>query len=143
MNKLPWTSAVLLLVTYITLGWLLSAFHYPLFVWVTIAVGVLLLSASLSSPWSKLRNNFTRLFKSDTRAFLVAVVAAFVSVLIITWLHIFVHALVVISAGTLVRLDAQAAGLSQSQTFWLLTIVSLVGLGLGGVAQQALAQTLI
>lgn len=143
MNKLPWTSAVLLLVTYITLGWLLSAFHYPLFVWVTIAVGVLLLSASLSSPWSKLRNDFTRLFKSDTRAFLVAVVAAFVSVLIITWLHIFVHALVVISAGTLVRLDAQAAGLSQSQTFWLLTIVSLVGLGLGGVAQQALAQTLI
>lgn len=143
MNKLPWTSAVLLLVTYITLGWLLSASHDPLYVWVTIAVGVLLLSASLSSPWSKLRNNFTRLFKSDTRAFLVAVVAAFVSVLIITWLHIFVHALVVISAGTLVRLDAQAAGLSQSQTFWLLTILSLVGLGLGGVAQQALAQTLI
>jgi hypothetical protein len=143
LKKFPWVSLTLLLVTYSTLGWLLIAFHDPLIVWVIVVVGVLLLAAALSSPWSRIRDGLARLFKSDTRAFLVAVVAAFLSVVIITWLHIFAHALVTISAGTLVKLDAQTAGLTERQTFWLLSIVSLVGLGLGGVAQQMYLQTLI
>ena len=143
LKKFPWVSLALLLVTYSTLGWLLSAFHDPLVVWVTIVVGVLLLAAALSSPWSKIRDDFARLFKSDTRAFFVAVAGAFLTVAIISWLHIFAHALVVISANTLVRLDAQTAGLSERQVFWILAIVSLAGLGLGRIAQYLYLQTLI
>jgi len=80
-----------------TLGWLLIAFHDPLIAWVIVVV-VLLLAAALSSPWSTIRDGLACLFKSDTRAFAAAVAA--LSVVIITWLHIFAHALVTISAGT-------------------------------------------
>lgn len=138
LKKLPWGSLALLLVTYSTLGWLLSAFKDPWFVWVIIIIGVLLLAGSLSSPWSKIRDDFARLFKSDNRAFFVAVVAAFLTVVIVSWLHVFAHAFVVTSAVLLVRLDVQTAGFTESQAFWILTIVSLVGLGLGGLAHQIL-----
>lgn len=135
LKKFPWVSLALLLVTYITLGWLLSALHAPWPVWVIVVVCVLLLAASLSSPWSKIRYSFAPLFKSDTRTFLIATLGAFLSVVVITWLPAFAHALVVVSAGTLFKLDAQTSGLSERQAFWLLAIVSLVGLGLGAVAQ--------
>lgn len=130
-KKLPWGAIALLLVTYTTLGWLLSPFYDPWFVWVIVVVAVLLLAMWLSSPWTKAPNTFTRLFKSDSRAFLVAVTLALLSVVIITWFHVFVHALVGVSSGILLRLDAQKAGLSERQTFWFLVILSLVGLGLG------------
>jgi len=52
------------------------------------------------------------------------------SVVIITWLHIFAHALVIISAGTLVKLDAQTAGLSEKANLFGFCRLSLVGLGL-------------
>ena len=142
LKEFPWVSLTILLVTYSTLGWLLSAFHDPVSVWVVIVTGILMLAAVLSSPWSKIRDYFTRLFKSDTRAFLFAVIVALSSVAIITWLHVFAHALVVISAGILVRLDAQTFGLSERQAFWLLAIVSLLGLGLGGAAQCTYTQNL-
>lgn len=139
LKKLPWVSLVLLLAAYSSLGWLLSAFHDPWFVWVITVIGVLLLAASLSSPWSRISNGLARLFKSDTRAFCVTVVAAFFSVAIITWLHVFVQALLVISAGILVRLDAQTAGLNNGQTFWLVAIISLTGLSLGAAAETVVS----
>lgn len=117
LKKLPWVSLTLLLVTYITLGWILSAVNDPLPIWVIVAGAVLLLAMALSSPWSKIRDSFARIFKSDTRAFLIAVVAAFLLVIIITWLYIFAHVLVVVSVGTLVRLDTQTARWSNRQTF--------------------------
>jgi hypothetical protein len=138
LNKLPWVALALLLVTYSIFGWLLSALYDPWFVWAMIVVGVLLLTAALSYPWSKITDAFTFLVKSDTRAFCVAFVSAFLSVVIICWFHIFVHSLVAISVGTLARLDAQASGLSNRQTFWIMAIVSLGGLGLGAVAQTKL-----
>ena len=138
LKKFPWVSLALLLVTYSTLGWLLSAFDDPWLVWVIVVVGALLLAASLSSSWSNISNGFARLLKSDTRAFLVTVAAAFLTVLIITWFHIFAHALIVISAATLFKLDAQTAGLSEAQVFLILSIVSLAGLGLGAVAHTVI-----
>lgn len=138
-KKLPWVSLALLLVTYSTLGWLLSPFYDPWFVWVMVVVGVLLLAAWLSSPWAKITNTFARLFKSDTRAFFVIVLAAFLSVVIITWFHVFVQALVVVCASTLFKLDAQTARLSQRQTFWLMAILSLIGLGLGAVVHTLIS----
>jgi hypothetical protein len=135
LKKLPWVSLTLLLVTYITLGWILSAVNDPLPIWVVVVGAILLLAMALSSPWSQIRDGFAQLVKSDSRAFFVAVVTAFAIVLIITWLYIFGHILVVISASTLVKLDTQTARWSNRQTFWFLAIIPLVGLGLGAVAQ--------
>lgn len=137
LKKLPWVSLVLLVVTYSTLGWVLSTFHEPWGVWVIIVVGSLLVAAFLSSPGVKFRDS-SQLFKSDTRTFFFVVAAAFLSVLILWMLHIFVHALVTISAAILVKLDAQKSRLSNRQTFWILVIVSLAGLGIGAAAQNVI-----
>lgn len=133
LRNLPWVSLILLLVTYITLGWLLSNFGDPMPVWVAVVIGVFVLSTLLSSPWSHLRDDLTKMFKSDSRAFTVAIVGAFATVLIITWFHIFAHAMVIAAAATLFRLDAQTVGWSEKKIFWVLIIVSLAGLGLGGI----------
>ena len=135
LKLIPWVSLVLLMGTYSTLGWLLSAWLVSAFqtpwvgwaIWMIVVVAVLLLAAAVASPWSKLRDGFALLVKSDTRAFLVAVIFALLSVVIITWLHIFVHILVVVAAGTLVKLETQTAKWSYSHIFWLLTIASIIG----------------
>ena len=137
LKKLLWVSLALLLITYSTLGWVLAAFHYPWFVWVMIVVVIVLLAAFLSSPEAKFRDS-SHLFKSDTRTFLFVVAAAFLSVIIIWMLHIFAHALVTISAAILVRLEAQESRLSNRQSFWILEVVSLAGLGLGAAAQTVI-----
>lgn len=134
LKKLPWVSLALLLITYSTLGWQISASNNPWLIWIIIVIGALVVAALLSSP----STNFTDgsgFFKSDTRSFLFLVAGAFLSVIIIWRLHIFAHALVTISSGILFKLDAQKAGLSNRQTFWIMTLVSLAGLGLGAAVQ--------
>ncbi|OKH28206.1 hypothetical protein [Chroogloeocystis siderophila] len=134
--KIPWVAFTLLLLTYITLGWLLETFDDPVAAWIIIVIGIFLLSVLLASPWSQIRNDLGLLFKSDTRAFFVAVIGAFLTVLIISWFHIFAHGLVAVSAATLFRLDAQTVGWSETQIFWMLTAVSIAGLALGAFAQN-------
>lgn len=135
LKKLPWLSLGLLLATYMTLGWLLMAFHDPLAAWVVVIAGIFFLSMLLAAPWSHLRDNLALMFKTDARAFVVAVAGAFLSVLIIGWFHIFAHVLVATSAATLFRLDAQAVGWSEGRIFWILLVISLVGLVLGAIAE--------
>jgi len=137
LKKLPWVSLALLLITYSTLGWQISASNNPWLIWIIIVVGALVVAALLSSPSTKLTNG-SGFFKSDTRSFLFLIAGAFLSVIIIWRLHIFAHALVTISSGILFKLDAQKAGLSNRQTFWIMTIVSLAGLGLGAAVQIAI-----
>jgi hypothetical protein len=132
-KKFPWISLTLLLVTYSILGWQLSALEGHWILWAIVAVATLLLTAAVSSPWSRIRDGFASCFTSDTKAFLIAVVFAFFSVVIITWLHIFVHILVVFSVSMLVRLDVQAARWSNRQSFWLIAIASLASLAVGGL----------
>lgn len=140
IKKVSWVSLTLLLITYITVGRLLSEAQQPVLAWVVITLSILLLAALLSSPRSRFRN-ISRFFKSDTRTFLFIVVAAFLSVVVFWRLHIFVHALIAISAATLVKLEAQAVRLTNKQTFWLIVIVSLAGLGLGSVLQIVVSLT--
>jgi len=135
LKKFPWFSLSLLLITYITLGWLLTASRDPWYAWVIVGVGVVLLNVLLSSPWSQIRRSLSRLLQSDTKVFLASVIAAFLSAIIVTWLHVSLHALLVIASGTLFKLDVQTAKLSASQTFWILCVVSLIGLCLGRATQ--------
>ena len=138
MEKLPWISFALLLVTYIILGWLLSALHERWFVWLMVVVVVLLVIAALSTPWSNIRDGLTGLLKSDTRIFFSAIAIASLSFAIVCMLHIFAYALIVIAVNILARLDAQTSGLSARQAFVILAIVSLAGLELGAIAQTVI-----
>ena len=149
-QKFPLVSLTLLVVTHAIFGWQLYAFmgldlptHNHLvsptiLVWAVVIIANLLLARALSTPWTRRKKRFINLIKTDARALLFAVTLAFLSVVIITWLHTFVHILVLVAAGTLVRIDTQTARWSCRNTFWLLAIASIVGLGLGVVAQKLL-----
>lgn len=130
-KKIPWLAILLLLTTYITLGWFLSTSDPFWLVWVVAALSSLLLAATFASPWAEIRDNFANLFASDSKAFFVAVIAAFTSVIVISWLHIFVHGLVVTCAVLLVKLDLQKAKFRDRQIFWLIWVTSLLGLFIG------------
>lgn len=135
-RRIPWLAILLLLIAYITLGWFLSSSEPFWLVWVVAALSSLLLAATFASPWAEIRDSFARLFASDSRAFLVAVIAAFASVIIISWLHIFVHALVVTCSVLLVKLDLQAANFRDKQIFWLISTISLLGLFIGWASDR-------
>lgn len=151
-KRIPLVSLTLLVITHAIFGWQLYAFmglglpthnlfaaHSPtILVWVVVIIADILLAMALSTPWTGRKKRFISLFKTDTRAFLVAVILAFLCVVIITWLYIFVHILVVIAAGLLVRIDTQTARWSYREIFWLVAIASIVGLGLGILAQKLL-----
>lgn len=146
-KNLPWVSLTLLFVTHTMLGWQLSDFLTPdihpgnsVAMWTLVVAGDILLATAVSSPLSHLRDGLARLVKSDTRAFLVAVIFAFLSVVVITWLHVFVHILVVLSAATLVRLDTQTTKWTIKQSFWTVIIFSLTGMGVGAAAQILVEQ---
>ncbi len=143
-KKLPWVSLTLLLVTYNILGWLLSAVHGPWVIWIVPGVGALLIAGALTSALPVVTDLIAFTLKSDARAFLVVSVAAFLSVFIICWLPTFANVLIVMSAESLARLDLQTARFTQWQSFWILSMVSLAGLGLGGAAHRLIsAHTLI
>jgi len=144
LKKLPLFSLAILLVTYSILGWRLSRVHSLWFTglgvpssWVIlllVVAGALLIAISLTSALPIVTDIIGFTLKSDTRAFLVVSVGAFLTVLIICWLPVFAHILIVVSANSLARLDLQTLRFSQWQAFLILSIVSLAGLGLGWVA---------
>ncbi|MEQ8974777.1 MAG: hypothetical protein RIE73_30875, partial [Coleofasciculus sp. C1-SOL-03] len=71
-----------------------------------------------------------------TRAFISVIVGAFLAVLILCWIHVFVRILVLLSGGALVRLDLQVAKFGVWEAFSVLLVFSLVGYGFGIIAQH-------
>lgn len=139
-KKNPWLAMFLLLGTYITLGWFLATSQPFWFVWVLVALFSLLLAALLSSSWAEIRDRFASLFSSDSKTFLVAVIAAFASVIIISWLHIFTHALVITCAVLLAKLDLQSSNFRDRQIFLVISTVSLLGLFIGWMTNNIISK---
>lgn len=133
INRLPWLALSLLLATNITLGGFLASWHEHWSGWVVVALCILLLAAMLSCSWATIRDSFAHLLASDLRAFIVAVLIAFVGVIIVFWLHTFAHFLVIICAFLLAKIDMQAASFSDQQIFRIIAFVSMSGLLLGGL----------
>ena len=138
ITRIPWLALLLLFTTNITLGGFLSASHQHWSAWAVVALGILVLGAMLSCSWLTIRDSFAYLLASDFKAFLVAVVVAFLGVVIVFWLHTFAHLLVIICAFLLVKIDMQAASFSDGQIFRVISFVSLLGLFSGGIANYLL-----
>jgi hypothetical protein len=133
LKRVPWVSLALVLLSYSTLGWVISEARAPLFVWLMTVVAILLLIVMLTIPWLKMTYYLDVLFKSNTRSFGVAVLAAFSFFIMIAWFRVFLDTLLIISATILVRIDFQTAGLKEGLAFWTASIFSLTGLGLGAL----------
>ncbi|HIK33125.1 MAG TPA: hypothetical protein IGS17_03905 [Oscillatoriales cyanobacterium M59_W2019_021] len=134
-SKFPWLSAILLSIAYATWGWTLTNTRTPTWIWVVNISLTLLLAEALASPWSVIRYLLVRWLGSDTRAFVSAIFASFLSVVILTWLNITTQVILLVTAGSLVRLDAQQARMKDWQAFLLLTFVSAIGLAAGWFAR--------
>lgn len=136
MRKNSWLSLTLLFVAYFCLGWKLSEFDVPPhIVWfLTVAIS-LVLSVVLSFPLRNTKTFIMRWLSSDFGAFISIIVGAFIAVIVVTWLHLFTTCLVLISAGSLARLDIQVSGFKKWRSFVILATVSLTGLGLGGAIE--------
>lgn len=134
--KLPWFSLLLVLLTYIALGWLLFRANIPGFMWVVVAIIVIVLVANITTPWAKVADIFRFLFSSNARSFAIAVLSAFMLFLILAWFRLFLDISLVTSALILARLDFQVAGFKETQAFMFTCASALTGLGLGALTAE-------
>jgi len=100
--------------------------------WVVIA------SIAFISPLTSLTRFIVRWFKSDTVAFLALCIAAGMIAFALLWLQLFLHIAAILASEALVRIDLQVLGLGKLQAFWILLLLSLVGLGIGWMIQLVL-----
>ena len=133
LQRVPWVSLALVLLSYSTLGWVISETHASVSVWLAAVVAILLLIVMLTIPWRKMTYYFSILLKSNTRSFAVAVLAAFLFFIMIAWFRLFLDTLLIVSATILVRIDFQTAGLREGLAFWTTSTFSLTGLALGAL----------
>jgi hypothetical protein len=135
VNKAPWTSLLLLLFTYSIFGWLITASDSSGLLWLLGGAYTLLIASAMTAPWALLKGFYGSFLRSDSRAFVSVIVGAFVAVIFIHWIEIFIRILVLISASALARLDLQTTGYSKWQAFWILMVVSLTGFAIGILAK--------
>ncbi|MGM3307390.1 hypothetical protein ACSQ6I_15675 [Anabaena sp. WFMT] len=136
LKRIPWFSLALVLLSYSTLGWVISETKAPWFVWLIVIVTILLLLISLTTPWSKLAEYYSVFFRSNVRTFGITVLAAFLFFMMLAWFRVFLDTLLMLSATILVKIDFQAAGFKQGLSFWFTSIFSLVGLAAGALLYQ-------
>jgi hypothetical protein len=141
-NNFPGTSLSLLFLTYAMFGWYWcvyvtapqeSAFLQKCF-WGLLIVGVVFVAAFMTGPLHFLRTAILKWFKSDVRSFSTLVLTAFFAVVVFVHVAMLAHALLLLSAMSLARLDLQTHDVGEWQAFWILSGITLLGLGLGGVS---------
>ncbi|MBW4643749.1 MAG: hypothetical protein KME23_12300 [Goleter apudmare HA4340-LM2] len=140
LKRVPWVSLALVLLSYSTLGWVISENKVPWTVWLTTVFGVLLLVGNLTIPWLKITQVSTIFFRSSTRTFVFAVFSAFLFFLMLAWFRVFLDTLLIIAATILARIDFQTTGCNQKQSFWTMSIISLTGLALGAGMQTVVVR---
>lgn len=134
LKTLSRLSLILLSLGYFNLGWVLSEGKSPWWVWLLVTAFTLGVAETLAFPWSIVRALFNRWIISDTKAFFAATLASFITVVLLSWSHISAHALLLVAAATLARLDLQMASIGEFKAFFILNLLGFAGLGLGSLA---------
>ncbi|HEY9805084.1 MAG TPA: hypothetical protein V6D04_00830 [Candidatus Obscuribacterales bacterium] len=131
LRKLPWLSLSFLVAAYCTLGWFLYPPHNTGFDWLFAVAFSLIVAGLLTAPERSLRSRFFTWSVSSVGRFILVVFGAFLTAVVLYMVHVFIHILVTVAACMLARLDLQVAGFRQWPAFCLLSVFSLLGLGLG------------
>ena len=129
--RFPLTSLSLLLLTYVTFGWLLHGWTSNRLVWLMVGFGTIVLGAIVTYPSRSVSLGFGGFFKTDMRALILIVLGSILSVILLTWLQFFVDAVVLCSAGLLVSLDLKTRGWNRPLTLLVIVGWQLLGLGVG------------
>jgi hypothetical protein len=102
-------------------------------VWLILVFAILLLLATLTTPWSQIAEYYSILFKSNIRSFGITVLAAFLFFTMLAWFRVFLDALLILCATILAKIDFQAAGFKEGLGFWFTSIFALSGLAAGAL----------
>ncbi len=116
--------------SYSIFGWSLANAQVSLLLYLVVIAGIFLLDSILTFRLLDLKT-IDPWFQSDIFTFICAIFIAFLFVVCIKWINIFVHALVLVSAGILAKLETQVYGLKKWQSFGILLIISEGSFGLG------------
>lgn len=129
--QLPWKSLALLLITYITFGWLLYGLTRDRSIWLLAAFAIIVLGGIVTYPSRSVSFGFGGFFKTDTRALILIVGASITSVYLLTSLQLFIDIVVLTTAGLLVSLDLKTNGWNKSFNLFLIIGWQLMGLSTG------------
>jgi hypothetical protein len=127
--QFPWTSLWLVLLAYMLLGWYLSAYHV---VWL---VGILVTSLTIAVAWKSnpIISLLLGLFGSQSLFIVISLSLMFSLIVALVTVE---PAIVTLLAAPMITmllaaLDLKSAGTKQLDVFVALTIVAVIGLGLG------------
>lgn len=138
LQWLPWASLTLLSLTYSILGWMISAANISELAWLLVIVAVLLLMENLTLSGCRIADYYGVYGRFSFKSVSLVFLGAFLVFILIAWVRIFINVLVMIGAAIVARLDLQAVGFGKRQSFWILSVFSLVGLALGEVVGKKL-----
>lgn len=139
IKRIPWLSLGLLLLAYSTFSWFLYSLTVSWVVWALVIAFALVQALLLTAFADSFRTVIDNWLRSDLGYFASVVIGALFVAFAFVWIRIFSYVLVLVAAEMLARLDLQNAGFNRVQSLLLLTLVSLVGLALGQVANRLIA----
>jgi hypothetical protein len=129
--KLPYLSLTLLLLTYVTFGWLLYAWTTDRLIWLAVAFAVIILGGFIAYPSRSVSLSFGGFFNTDIRAFLLIILASLASVILLTWVQFFVDTVVLCAAGLLVSMDLRTGGWNRRLSLLIIIGWQLLGMSAG------------
>jgi hypothetical protein len=129
--KLPLMSLALLFLTDATFGWLIHNWTSNREIWLAVAFGIVILGGVVTYPSRSVALIFGRFFKTDMRAFILIVGTSLMSVFLLTWLKLFIDAVLLFAAGLLVSLDLKVRGWSKPVSLLLIIGWQLLGVSAG------------
>jgi hypothetical protein len=127
--RVPWTSLVILFLTYATFGWLLHDWTDDRLVWLSVAFCSIVMGGIVTYPSRSVSIGFAGFFKTDTRALILIVIGSILAVILLTWLQFFVDAVVLCAAGLLASLDLKTRNWNN-----VLSLIIIVGWQLLGIS---------
>ncbi|MGB3533696.1 MAG: hypothetical protein WBA13_09265 [Microcoleaceae cyanobacterium] len=133
MTPATWLALFLLLITYFTLGWTIFLAEISLLMWGFIIIGMASLVFCLTTPLENLKGPIMKWFRSNVGTFFAVIFAAFLLVVLATWIDIFFKIMLMLSAMILARTELQTIGVKHWLAFLILMSISLIGLVLGWV----------
>jgi hypothetical protein len=143
MKKLPWLSALLLLLAYMGFGAFLHARHSSDFIWFLSLGYAALEAALLTIVWQPLRNFFLLGFKSDVGYTVMALVLASLAVVVLSWIQIFIYFLVMLTAALLLRVELLIRDVGNSLSFVTILVLSVLGLGLSRLTTELMTTLIV
>jgi hypothetical protein len=142
-----WLSLPLLLLTYCVLGWFVGLHQFnwlpgvlrsiPQVEWWISVVGTIIISGFVTAPLARVRQLILEILKVDDWMFIASLGGALLMVFFFIHMDVVVKLIVLISALLLARFDLVTLRWSGWLAFVLLSLVGVLGLGLGGWAHWA------